>query len=68
MAVDKSIEYYRDKTSTISFADGIACDLEEKTHPEAFGESTMTTMTMMMMMGDGVGDNDDQLDVSLADR
>jgi len=37
MAVDNSMEYYRDKTSTISFADGISCDLEEKSHPEAFG-------------------------------
>merc|ERR1719431_2192427 len=37
MAVDNSINYYKDKTSTISFADGIACDMEEKTHPEAFG-------------------------------
>lgn len=37
MAVDNSISYYKDKTSTISFADGISCDMEEKTHPEAFG-------------------------------
>merc|ERR1719414_12490 len=44
MAVDKSIEYYRDKTSTISFADGIACDLEEKTHPEAFGLAAQKAM------------------------
>ena len=41
MAVDKSIEYYKDKTSTISFADGISCDHEEKTHPEAFGENVV---------------------------
>merc|ERR1719383_696192 len=44
MAVDKSIEYYRDKTSTISFADGIACDLEEKTHPEAFSLAAQKAM------------------------
>lgn len=44
MAVDKSIEYYKDKTSTISFADGIACDLEEKTHPEAFGLAAQRAM------------------------
>merc|ERR1719383_360958 len=44
MAVDKSIEYYRDKTSTISYADGIACDLEEKTHPEAFGLAAQKAM------------------------
>jgi len=44
MAVDKSIEYYRDKTSTISFADGISCDMEEKTHPEAFGLAAQKAM------------------------
>merc|ERR1719334_2239298 len=37
MAVDNAVDYYKDKTSTISFADGISCDHEEKTHPEAFG-------------------------------
>merc|ERR1712168_780331 len=44
MATDKAIEYYRDKTATISFADGIACDLEEKTHPEAFGLAAQSAM------------------------
>jgi len=44
MAVDKSIEYYKDKTSTISFADGISCDHEEKTHPEAFGMAAEKAM------------------------
>jgi len=37
MAVDNSMAYYKDKTSTISFADGITYDLEDKAHPEGFG-------------------------------